>query len=456
MPMRTFSAGVTYLLSSAPAIAVGVVASTAAGCGSNGNNSGSGPGLDGSTTQDGAGGQDSVNTQPGSDGASTQDGSAEAAVTDGGDAGAGCIRMPAAADRPRFAVVSHPFGADGGASTQYEVLSLSQTGTLTRPSMPVTFSLGGSADFAPIVFTPDGAYGFVVQDNDGSIGVFHLDASGTPTVVNPGYAGTFYASALVVSADGAHLYVLDSDTAANKGGVYQLAIGCDGTLSNEKLAIPGGTAYVMALLPTNPTDAVLSAGAAFNSPPTADTELVDLSALSLLSSTEGFFQEAGSFPTPSSIAVTPDGKYALVTDDGDSVGDRIAVVAIQSSMLSSVATLSSPTPAFVVTSPFDNAAIVLNPIGSVADQINVLSYDPNKPSAPFTITGQLTYQFPAPQLPATAGLISQGSLKGTVLISENTAVRQVAFTATGQVTDTAYLLFKGGDESIVGVIGVQP
>jgi hypothetical protein len=56
----------------------------------------------------------------------------------------------------------------------------------------------------------------------------------------------------------------------------------------------------------------------------------------------------------------------------------------------------------------------------------------------------------------TASAIDRGSLKGTVFVSENVAVRQLRFEANGTVTDVAKLASPSGNTGIVGVVGVQP
>src|SRR5688572_16194507 len=62
----------------------------------------------------------------------------------GGDDGGStaCPRTAAAADRSRFVVVSHPYDIDGNRSGQYEVLELSTSGMLTRPTARRTFTMG--------------------------------------------------------------------------------------------------------------------------------------------------------------------------------------------------------------------------------------------------------------------------------------------------------------------------
>ena len=372
----------------------------------------------------------------------------EAAVPDDAKP-AGCPRMAAAADRARKVVVSHPFGADGGKTTAYEVVDLAADGTLSHPSTPVTFAMG-TALSAPIVFTPDGEVGLVAQD-DGSVGVFRLPAGGAaPVVVHAAFKGAFSAGGVVLAPDGARAWILDPNTEKNGGGVFEVAIHCDGTLAELGRVVPGGGATAMALLPGSATMALVAAQKAFDSPATNDLHLVDLGAGKRVSSTTPF---GDLDPIVSSIAVMADGKYALVADDGPIVGSRVAVVGLVP-MLAPVAILQTPFPAAVVASPFGNAAIVMN--DDSTDQIHVLSYDPSKPAAPFVITGELAYKFGKPQIPVTASVIDRGALKGSVFIGENTAVRKVVFMPNGTVVDGAKLSFAGGLETVIGVVGVQP
>jgi hypothetical protein len=367
-----------------------------------------------------------------------------------GDAGAdaaACPRTPAAADRARKLVVSHPFEAAGDKAKLFEVLDVSAAGVLTRPATPVTFTMGTALD-APVVFTPDGEVGLVAQD-DGTIGVFRLPAGGgAPVVVHAAFDGGFYAGGIVLAPDGSHGWVLDSNVAANGGGVYGIAIACDGTLTSLGKVVPGGGATAMAVLPTDPTKALLTAKQAFASPAGTDVHLVDLAANKLLASVAGFGDDKA---IVSSIAIMGDGQNAVVADDGINVGDRIAVVGIGTT-LTAKGLLQTPFPE-VVASPFGNAALALN--GDATNQIHVLAYDPSKP-APFTITGELGYQFAKPQIPTTASAITRGALRGTVFVGENLGVRKLVFAADGKVTDAALVSWPDGIPNIVGVVGVQP
>ncbi|MEO7110182.1 MAG: hypothetical protein ABI183_07090, partial [Polyangiaceae bacterium] len=336
----------------------------------------------------------------------------------------------------------------GDAASLFEVLSLSADGTLTRATPNVTFSMG-PASTSSIVFTPDGKVALVAQD-DGTIGVVRFDASG-PVVVHAAFKGPFYAGSIVVDPTGAHAYVLDADTSNNGGGVYQVDIACDGSLTSKGLVVPGGTANQMAFVPST-SRAVLAAGGAFNAPDGSDTDLIDFSGSTPSLVASGFgFVDGGAIV--SSVTVMPDGKFALAADNGIIVGNRLAAIALPS--MKNAGILATPNPAALVASPFDNAVLLLN--SDTADAIRVISYTPDA-STPFSIAGEIAYVNPKPQLPSFASLVARGTLKGRVLIAENTAVRQVAFEPDAGIVDVSYLNFDddGGLDQIVGVIGVAP
>ena len=150
------------------------------------------------------------------------------------DAPSGCPRTAAAADRTRHVVVAKPYDTAGMKASVFEVLELSATGTLTRPGR--TFTMGRAA-FGVVAFTPDGQVGMVAQEM-GTVGVFRIDPAGAVTVVEAAFAGEFYASSVVADPDGAHAWILDSNTRENGGGLYRVTIGCDGTLSDPTLVAP--------------------------------------------------------------------------------------------------------------------------------------------------------------------------------------------------------------------------
>lgn len=361
-----------------------------------------------------------------------------------GDGSTSCDRTASTDDHVRNVVISHPFDADGNKTTAFELLTLGTDGTLTRTG--TFFSMGTALD-SNIVFTPDGKVALVAQD-DGSIGVVRFDASG-PVVVHAAFKGTFYASGIVMDPSGARAYVLDADTADNGGGVFAVDIACDGTLTSDGLVVPGGTDDQMTFVPGS-THAVLSAGAAFDSPDGSDTHLVDFGgAPSRVASGNGFV-DGGAIV--SSIAVMPDGKFAALADNGILVGNRVAVVSLPGMQNAQI--ISVPNPAAIVASPYDNAALVLSSDG--IDGIRLATYSPDA-SAPLSIVGEITYVHGAPQLPSFAALVSRGTLKGRVLVAENVGVRQVVLEPDAGAVDVSFTSFDdGGLTSIVGVIGVEP
>jgi hypothetical protein len=60
---------------------------------------------------------------------------------------------------------------------------------------------------------------------------------GTPVVVHAAFTGDFYADRVVMDPGGARAYVVDPNTTANAGGIYQLSIACDGGLGDEGLLL---------------------------------------------------------------------------------------------------------------------------------------------------------------------------------------------------------------------------
>jgi DNA-binding beta-propeller fold protein YncE len=245
-----------------------------------------------------------------------------------------------------------------------------------------------------------------------------------------------------VDPSGARAWVIDEDTAANGGGVYELAIGCDGSLSSKGLAIAIAPAHAMALVPSDPNKAVVASN--------GDLYVVDLATKKSGASGKPFGDDNA---LPSSVAVTPDGKYALVADDNVNGGNRIAWASLGAT-IGTGAPLSTPFPAAVAISAFGNGAIVLN--DDSTDQIHVLTYDGANATTPFVIKGELAYKFGKPQIPVTVASIARGNLKGRAFIGENIAVRELTFGANGDVTDTQKLDFTGDNTRIVGVVGVQP
>lgn len=379
----------------------------------------------------------------GGDGSNTDDSPTPdaAAMPDGP---AGCARTPAAADRTRFVVVSHPYDAAGERAGGYEVLELSATGALTRPGR--TFTMG-RASFGTIAFTPDGEVGLVALE-DGKLGVFRLDAAGVPIVVDAGFAGSFYASDVIVDPRGDRAYVLDGNTRENGGGIYLVTLGCDGTPTDHgKLAaakLPG--ALVIA------GERALVAAADYEASPAGD----DVHALAwgdapaLAGGVDAFGDDEAII---GGAALTADGATFLVGDTSQfaSAPNRVAIVGVAASGLTARGTLPVEDPQAIAASPFGDVAVVASAFG---DALVVL--DANGANGAWRVRGEVAYQGGGPQLPGDLAMIERGALRGHVFVSENVSVRHLAFRDTGAVEDLGSLAFGMGLQNIGGAIGVTP
>ncbi len=369
-----------------------------------------------------------------------------------GDGGAGldasaCPRAPRPADGPRVAVISHPYDAAGGQASTYRLVALDAAGAATVTD--TTFTMGRST-IGTIQFTPDGEVGVVAQ-SDGSLGVFRLDAGGAVSVVHARFAGSFYAEHVVMGPGGDVAYVIDPNWREHGGGVYVVAIGCDGTLTDRGrwfasksprgLHLAGDRALVAAADVDGALAGhelhLLDAGAA---PPTR------------LAGADAFGDDDA---IVGGTALTPDGRFALIGDTSQFSGvpNRVAVVERAGDALVARQVLSPlEDPLSIVASPFGDAALVVSGFG---DHLIALDHAPAA-SPPFTVRGPLAYSGGRPELPGHAVVIERGALRGLVLVAENVGVRRVRFAAGGALTDLGKTSTGSGYQAIVGAIGVQP
>ncbi len=397
-----------------------------------------------------------------------RDGSREDA---GHDAG-GCHATPLAADYVRKVVVSRPFDSAGNASPDFEVFELDTAGQLTEPDVHFTL---GSTSMGTIAFTPDGMVGLVAED-DGTLGVFRFDETGAPKVVAASLSGSYYADGVVMDPSGARAYVLDDQTANNGGGVYVVAIACDGSLTDMGLLAPadlpaailtlgGGSAVVAAkqlrgvpqLLDGGAVDAGADAHEADAGGATGnDAVLVPWPAASSVTSVANPFGDE--LAIVSSAALTKDGRYVLLGDNSQFSGvpNRVGVVRVSAGSLVGAGVVPNVNdPEAIVASPFDDTLLVTSAFGNALYAIEASA---DAGGIPFVLRGELTYQGGAPQLPGPAVMISRGSLLGRVLVAEDIAIRQEQFASGGVVTDLGPTAAGDPNDltSITGAIGVQP
>jgi hypothetical protein len=374
-------------------------------------------------------------------------GAQSSSASSSGTGGSACVRAAGPVDAARFVVIGHPFDAQGKDSTDYEVLSLSPAGALAKTG--THFAMGVSSD-TEIVFTPDGKLGFTAQD-DGSLGAFRVHPDGTIDVLTTAMPASFYASRVVMSPEGDHLFVLDENFPNNGGGVYRVDIGCDDTLTDEGLLFGAKNAHGLAFL--GGSDVILAAREALGAAPTATALRITLGATpKLVDAVDAFGHDDAIVST---LTLTRDGKFALMGDNsGFSVTpNSVAVIGIDPDGLSVTQNLPMMEDPFSLqASPFNDSAIVVSGFG---DAIFVLDYAPAT-AAPFSLRGKLQYVGSHPQVPGASAMVKRGALDGRVLVAEVRGVFQVQFAPKAVVTDLGLFDLAGGEEAIAAAIGVQP
>ena len=359
----------------------------------------------------------------------------------------GCERAPAAADRTRHAVVSHPYTGDGSPSGAWEVLSISAEGELAVTG--TRFDLG-RATGGSVAFTPDGVVGAAAQE-DGTLGLFTLSASGDVTVLDAGWQGAGYATAVVAAPDGGGFYLLDGQWRENGGGVYRVDVDCDGAISDGGMVAAARLPYAM--VAASGGRALVAASDILDSAAGDDVHMVDLAGGDVLAGADAFPDDE---QIVASAALTADGAYLLVGDnnqfyDSDELENRIAVVRVDGTSLAPVQTLSVEDPVAIAVSPFDDRAIAVSGFGDAILELDRAAGG----GKPFSLAGEIDYEGAGPQLPGPVATIDRGALRGHVLVAELLGVRHLVF-GPGAVTDLGLLSVGSGNAAITGALGLQP
>lgn len=374
----------------------------------------------------------------------------EAAVWDPGlDPGEDeCRRDLAPADRSRWAVVSLPYGVGGARSQDWTLLRLETDGSLTWTGD--RFQMG-RATGGVVAFTPDGRLGIAAQD-DGTLGVFALEANGSVRVVDPGYRGGFYADQVRIVEDGRRVLVLDAQWAENGGGLYLVEIRCDGTLVDRGRWIPAR--LPRALLPLAGGLFLLAAWLPEGLPAEAgDVHLYDLVGTpTRLGGGQAFPQDA----IIGGAAATPDGSLALLGDVSEFSGrdTAIAVMEVQGQALVLRQRITPfEDPVSIVAAPQGGTLLAASGYG---DALWVLERASGQAEDPIRVRGRLATPTGKPQLPGAMVIVERGPLAGRVLVAEVTGVRQVHLGADGSATDLGVVSLGGGVEGIPGALGIEP
>lgn len=377
----------------------------------------------------------------------TDAGVIDASIPDaGGTADSGCPRLPAPENATRFIVVSHPYNSMSAADNRYEVFSLSPDGGIAATGN--TFHMGRAFGVG-IHFTPDGRLGFVAQD-DGTVGVFSLDAQGSPTVEHAALSGAFNAADVVVGPSGNSAFVIDYGTEDNGGGLYPLSIACNGTVTAQPRLVNATSGSSLTFLSTG--DGLVASKTALGAP-TSQLQKINFAPATpqVLGHSMVFADTNVLVPM---LATTRDEKYVLMPDNGLAHGSRLGIAKLTGNTVSAFTVFNVPNPGWVAMSPFDNAALVVSSDG--ADNFRRLRYDTANSTTPFMLDAPMTYTFGKPELPLGGALVERGALKGRVIVAEIHALRQLQFTPQGSITDVSRLSLGSGMETLIGAIGVTP
>lgn len=363
-----------------------------------------------------------------------------------------CPRLPGPDDYVRKVVVSLPYDAGGSKSDRFAVLGLGADGTLSMTT--TTFDLG-RRHTGSIVFTPDGRIGIVATDA-GRLGIFRFENDGAVTVIDAGFAGTFYASEVVMDPSGERVWVLNAQWRENGGGVYAVRLACDGTPVDEGLRVPGKMVSRLLFSREAPSRVLAGAVDVLDSEAGREAHLLSWGAQPTRTASVDAFGDDDAMLA--SAALTRDGRFLLLGDNQEfsnpELPNRVAVVEVLADRLEARQILTPvEDPIALLTSPYDDAVLAVSGYGN---NVFVLRYDPQA-QVPFANHGAPTWgTMGRPQLPGGADQVERGGLKGLVLMTEVRGIRMLRFEGDGTVTDLGLTSLGDGIEAMPGAIGVQP
>ncbi len=360
------------------------------------------------------------------------------------DVGPTCLTL--APDHRRHVVVSRPYAARTGApSPRWQILPLEADGALGAPLSE--FTLGRAYD-GVVAFRQDGALAITAHD-DGTIGVFTIGPAGEVAVLHEALDTGAYVHEVHVFDD--HLLLVDGNWQVNGGGIYRAPLGCDGTVGPATLLYAAKLAE--SLVVRGPLHILAAVEAIDTRPGTLHLVGVTGASATRLDGVDLFPQDDEDFIA--SLAVTHDGRFALVGDNQEfngAIDNRIGVASISEGKVSAVGVVSPLLdPYAIVASPHGDAMLVVSGYGNA---VHVLDYQPDR-DPPFIDQGEPTYLASRPQLPGRAVLVG-GAFPDLVLVVEVEGIRRFRFSGGGQVIDLGVGAGGDGYDAIPGAIGAQP
>lgn len=363
----------------------------------------------------------------------------------------GCRSTPAAANRDRLVLIAHPYDVSGAQADTWATWQMDEDGELSNLDHPFTL---GRAFAGTMRWTPDGQVGVIAHD-DGSLGVVLINEGGLPGVVHASLTGDFYAGDVAVDPSGEWLWITDSNTVDNGGGIYRAAIDCtDGTLTDVTPVVSARLPTRLLVSPYHPDHAVLvgtEAGGAADA--AAEVHLLNRAdtSLSLADSGMAFGDENASFMD---AALSRDGTVALVADNSawSGVDHRVAAVPVDGAVGPAQVSSEIFDPTAFVVAPNDDVVLVLSTYG---DGVFILDLTPGS-ATPMRVRGELPYTGASPELPGGGAVVPRGELAGLAVVSEVSGIRRIWMQGEGTVTDLGRTTTGSGYDSMVGAIGLQP
>ena len=304
----------------------------------------------------------------------------------------------------------------------------------------------GIASDARITFSADGQIGYAVQD-DGTLGIFQISDQGTVTVLESAWKGAFsYASAFALAPDGQTAYVTNENWPDSGGGVYALAVKCDGRLVDKGLTISTKNAWRGPVMLADGTAVTFS-----RATPGAN---VASNVVRFTPGVPGALKaDVDAFGDDKAIvvanALSRGGRHVLFGDDNSfDQTQRISVVDVNGGGLKKTQLLPGfPAIATIALSPFDDLAVVAMWESS---SYTVLDYAPDA-APPFSVKSTKK----GIQVPGVHAMVERGPLDGRVLVTEVRGLYQLQF-KKGVVDDLGVFDLGGGLPNLVTGVGIQP
>ena len=215
---------------------------------------------------------------------------------------------------------------DGTANGTVDVIDGADTGT---PSVSSTTLTVGQQPKA-LAITPDGKYAYVTNSYANTVSVIDGVDTATPSVASTPLSVGAYPDGIAITPDGDYAYVTDLDTgSAVTGGTVDVIDDADSSspsVSPTTLTV-GGDPWGIAITPDGKYAYVGDYYYTTNNVSViddADSSSPTVSATSLNTGT------SSDYNSPAAVAISPDGRYAYVTDygvaDGNGQGTTVTVI----------------------------------------------------------------------------------------------------------------------------------